>query len=280
MLLLFNQYECIIDNISVVRSNLRQEQTSLQRKSSLTKRTKILERRRRLLLKITAFNHKAEQFMGDLDFDEVPLANNAVGQDDPAEDDIDSDDEGPSSTEDEDGVNHANEIPDNDDNDEQVEFAENLALVMPSTLSAEHCLHLGLGILMEQEIKLREGQANDALEQLRTALAVKSLLYRTTIRHRPSNKTSTRSWSAINRADAKIRKHLKTYNLARTALLNMDANVDEFKAIVKEDLKMSADVVEENRIGQRSDTMAWFWKIGPQRDDREGTWMQECKCHL
>jgi hypothetical protein len=219
--------------------------------------------------------------MGDFDFDELPLVNNAVGQDDTDEDGADSEDEGASSTEDEnDDGDDANDIPDDDDPDEQVEWAEHLALVMPSTFTAEHCLSLGLGILMQQEIKLREGQANDALEELRTALAEKSLLYRTKIRGRPSQKTATRSWSAIKRADVKIRKHVNTYNLARTALLNMDANLGQFKAIAKEDLRMSGDVIEENRFGQRRDTLAWFWRMGPQRDDIEGSWMDECACHL
>jgi hypothetical protein len=40
---------------------------------------------------------------------------------------------------------------------------------------------------------------------------------------------------------------------------------------------MSADVVEENRFGQQRDTLAWFWRMGPERADAEGSWMDECE---
>jgi hypothetical protein len=272
----------MINVIHNFRSALRRDQHLLRRRSSLAHRTKVVERRRRLLLKITAFNKKADQFLGDLDLDELPSTNNALGDDDTDEEGMGSEDDDAMSNEDENGNSDdpGSDVPDSDDDDEPVEWAENLLLVMPSTLGADHCLGLGLRILMEQEIQLRKGQANDALEELRTALAEKSLLYRTKIRGRPPQKTVTRSWTAVKRTDGKIRKHVKTYNLARTALLNMDANLGEFQAIVKEDLRMSGDVMEENRFGQRRDTLAWFWRMGPARDDTEGSWMDECEYHL
>jgi hypothetical protein len=40
---------------------------------------------------------------------------------------------------------------------------------------------------------------------------------------------------------------------------------------------MSGDVVEENRIGQRSDMLAWFWRTGDPNQDQENNWMNECK---
>jgi hypothetical protein len=249
------------------------DQGRLRRRSSLARRTKLHERRRRLFQRIAAYNRNADHFLGNFDFDQLPLLNKALAGQQIGEDNLDSDEESSDFTGEEsvdgDGADSDSEGSDNDNG--EVEWAENLVLAMPSTLGADGCHNLGLSNLMQQEIKLREGQANDALEELRTALAEKSLLYRMKIRGRPSQKTATRSWNAIKRANGTIRKHVKTYNIAHFALLNMHANLGQFEAILKDDLKMSGDVVEENRFGQRRDTLAWFWKVGPERRDREGS---------
>ena len=50
--------------------------------------------------------------------------------------------------------------------------------------------------------------------------------------------------------------------------------MDRFQEITKKDLKMSGDIIEENRIGQRNDKMAWFWRIDGKKEDNE--WMKEC----
>jgi hypothetical protein len=45
--------------------------------------------------------------------------------------------------------------------------------------------------------------------------------------------------------------------------LSVDSEYAEsLQDITKEDMKMAGDVMEENRIGQRSSTLAWFWRLG------------------
>ena len=34
------------------------------------------------------------------------------------------------------------------------------------------------------------------------------------------------------------------------------------------------------RFGQGSDTLAWFWRIGPSQEELTGEWMEECKPNL
>jgi hypothetical protein len=172
---------------------------------------------------------------------------------------------------DEDMISEDEDAEVTNEQEDDVEWAEDQPLLMPSRLGAEECDRLGLVKLMKQEIMLWEGQANDTLEVLRTALAEKSMLYRTKIRGWPSQKMAAHSWSAVKRVNGRIQKHVKTYNLAYHALLNMNADIPQFRAIEKDDLKMSADIVEENRFGQRRDTLAWFWRMGPERDDDEGS---------
>ncbi|KAI6039424.1 hypothetical protein EDC04DRAFT_2603189 [Pisolithus marmoratus] len=54
---------------------------------------------------------------------------------------------------------------------------EAMELPLPSYLGAAKCQELGLDILQQEELQLQQGQVNDALHQLRLALADKSQLY-------------------------------------------------------------------------------------------------------
>jgi hypothetical protein len=67
------------------------------------------------------------------------------------------------------------------------------------------------------------------------------------------------------------------YKLAREALLSLGAEIPQFQPILQHDLKVEADIVEENRFGQRSHTLAWFWRLGTLTDG-ESSWMDECEC--
>jgi hypothetical protein len=51
--------------------------------------------------------------------------------------------------------------------------------------------------------------------------------------------------------------------------------------ITPEDMKMSGDITEENRIGQRSSVLAWFWRLGSDVAMEEvdlNPRMKECEC--
>jgi hypothetical protein len=47
---------------------------------------------------------------------------------------------------------------------------------------------------------------------------------------------------------------------------------------MEQDMKMSGNVTEENRYGQRSDTLAWFWRPddGLSGEDNLSPRMKEC----
>jgi len=177
------------------------------------------------------------------------------------------------------------ESNDEDDEDEDVEddllMPEQVRLLMPSSLGYEKCSKAGLTSLMDQEVQLREGQANDALENLRMSLAHLSLL--TKHRHGAENsqRTDSRAWAEIHTAKGAVKRHVKTYNRAHQALLNLNVDKEQFLCITKEDLRVPEDVTEENRIGQKSHTLAWFWRIGGVVEkENEQDWMVECEAYL
>jgi len=56
-----------------------------------------------------------------------------------------------------------------------------MSIFMPLCLHSSDIQRLGLVTMASQELELRQGQANDALEGLRLALGHKTLLFRTKV---------------------------------------------------------------------------------------------------
>jgi hypothetical protein len=77
--------------------------------------------------------------------------------------------------------------------------------------------------------------------------------------------------------ESRVQQAARDYKRAREALIRLNAADPKFKDITESDMKMSGDIIEENRIGQRSDELAWFWRLntsvsGQEQNER----MKEC----
>ena len=243
------------------RVGLQKHLSSLRRKPSPGEKAEVLERRRRLMLRITSFERKGNAFL-KLDEDVQWMG--------------DADEE----EEDDDG--YRSEVS---DVEEVLEIMpETRLLAVPSSLAPGEIDRLGLVDLARQEAELRRGQINDALEGLRMVLGEKSLYYRTDVRNNKSQRTSVRAWQNVNKQDAIARQHKQTYDRARKALIRLDIDREYLSTlhdITAGDMKMAGDVTDENRFGQRSSTLAWFWRVGGDSgmDDIEmNPRMKECEC--
>jgi len=160
---------------------------------------------------------------------------------------------------------------------------EKVRLWLPSSFTASKRGQMGLGQVAGVEAELREGQANDALEALRAGLAEKSLRFRTEVKPAKSQKATTRAWDSIHRADKEIQQAVRCYQLARSALENLGTSKEllgQYQEIQKKDLKMSRDVVEENRVGQRSSELPWFWRLDRKLNKGSGEFVKECEYDL
>jgi hypothetical protein len=95
--------------------------------------------------------------------------------------------------------------------------------------------------------------------------------------------TRTRSYAQGKAALAEAHRHWQIYNCARQALLHLpqsEAAMAVFKIIQKKDLKPSPDIYHENRVGQRSDELAWFWRVTDILGQTKNTvteWHVECE---
>ena len=156
---------------------------------------------------------------------------------------------------------------------------ENIPLYLPSTFTASQRNSLGWQKPGKMELQLREGQANDLLEKLRECLAEKSLRFRTQVRSANSQKKATRAWGSVHRMDNQIKEIVVMYRTARDAIgeLGGAADLKRFQEIKRSDLKMSGDIVEENRVGQRNSVLPWFWRLDRQTKETCGNYETECK---
>jgi hypothetical protein len=50
-----------------------------------------------------------------------------------------------------------------------------------------------------------------------------------------------------------------------------------YQEILAEQLSIDKEVTEENRFGQGSDKLAWFWRVNNGKQDQTDTWMDECE---
>jgi hypothetical protein len=151
-------------------------------------------------------------------------------------------------------------------------------ITLPSALAPGEIERLSLKSIAVIEAELRKGQITDALQGLRLALGEKSLCFRTQVRNADSQRTTHRAWDNVHKSDAEARKFRSTYRQARNALrrLNIDPGyVMTLHDITDDDLKVSGDLTDERRFGQRSDTLPWFWRTGVLVD-ASGPRMQEC----
>jgi hypothetical protein len=157
--------------------------------------------------------------------------------------------------------------------------AEKMVLYLPSNFTLQERKEYGLQGLGNMEYELREGQANDSLERLRECLAEKSLRFRKEVRLAKGQKKTTRAWDSVHRVDNQINQAVVTYKTARRALgeLGGAADLKRFQEINKSDLKMSGDVVEENRVGQRSSVLPWFWRLDRKVKENCGDYEKECE---
>ena len=170
-----------------------------------------------------------------------------------------------------------------DEADQEVDCPEHSAIFLPSRISQTDREKQGLIEMGRQEASLRIGQINDALQGLRVALGEKSIMLQTRVRNADSQHQMTRAWAGVTRLEAQVQKYVKRYQQARKALASLDALDAQFQEITKDDLKMPGDITHENRFGQRSDTMAWFWRLDITvggADQEDSPRMEECMCLL
>jgi hypothetical protein len=141
----------------------------------------ILENKRNRLQKlIDMFEHQADSFLlNHQPTDDIPISSMGdYAEYDHADDIDDSGIPGPSHMA-RSGHNHGSHP--SDGSGMEGPNAEDIPLLLPSSLGWEWCASHGVKSLAIKEAKLRYAQANDSVHRIRLALGFKSVLFRTQV---------------------------------------------------------------------------------------------------
>ena len=241
----------------------------------MNQQLKITRMQSRLRKQIKDFLHSAYMFLPALNnLDLKPFKDEVI--DTPAEEAVEPEDildgslDEDLSYEEEDGDDAACDPP------------ESIILPLPSNIISSVMLGPSLESLRLTERKLRKGQANDALEGIRIGLANKSLLLQKDVNKSKSTKESTRAWASVRNTQTQILHHARCYQRAWQSLKSIGTPEDLllYQKLEEKDLVVVKDISKAKRFGQGSDSLAWFWRIGPSEDALTGKWMEECKLNI
>lgn len=158
------------------------------------------------------------------------------------------------------------------------EAPENIMLPLPSHVGIKKQQDLSINSLVDEEVIIRQSQASQALDQVRLSLGIKSAIFRKKVGPAKSQYTKTRAWKAVHVASAAVQQHARSYALAQHALVRLEADnliLTRFPPLEKSDMVVSSDVVEENRVGQRSQHVSWIWRLDIGKGLGENEWIEE-----
>jgi hypothetical protein len=157
--------------------------------------------------------------------------------------------------------------------------AEDLPILLPSSLGWAWCIQHGAQNLAEKEAKLQVAQANDAIHSMCLALGFKSALFHGQVRQANTQRTKTRAWDAVHSVDATAHQHARNYSMAQEAYLQIQqaySTRPELPQLCLADLCISTAILDAAEVGQRNTQLPWIWSFGTTVD-KDGTWMDECE---
>ncbi|KAI9447441.1 hypothetical protein H4582DRAFT_2051199 [Lactarius indigo] len=140
--------------------------------------------------------------------------------------------------------------------------AEDIPLLLPSSLGWEWCASHGIKSLAIKEAKLRYAQASDSIHRICLALGFKSALFRTQVRDAWTQRTKTRAWTAVHSVDSTVHEHAQNYGMAWDAYLKVQEGSGMFPELPPlhlTDLHVSTAILGAAQVGQRNKQLPWIW---------------------
>ncbi|KAG9315556.1 hypothetical protein JVU11DRAFT_3180 [Chiua virens] len=160
-----------------------------------------------------------------------------------------------------------------------VMLVERTFICLPSVISLELCKSADVDDLIQQEIQLRIGQANDALHELQLSLVDKAILFLTRVWNSKSQHSKGYAWDKVTSVQNIVHCHGAMYCCMRTQLEQLGANqntMSPYPLLLNADLKVMWAVADPNAHGQRNSTLPWFWSTNILCNTEVDNWMLEC----
>lgn len=159
-------------------------------------------------------------------------------------------------------------------------YPELQTLSLPSTQSITPLSPPHLRILVDWQLQLEQGQANDALHKLRLAIGHKSFLFREKVRKAENYDKRTRAYDDVRNFQMVISHHADVYSACRQAMIDLGADEEAMKPyqeLKKEHLKTDTAVVNPNERGQRNYKLSWIWGLHDPDSQETPEWLDECE---
>jgi hypothetical protein len=160
--------------------------------------------------------------------------------------------------------------------------AEDIPILLPSSLGWDWCVQHNVKDLAKKEAKLRHAQANDAIHNMRLALGYKSALFRNEVRPANTQRTKTRAWTKVHNADTAVHQYARHYSMAREAYLQIKraySGGPELPQLQIKDLRIKTAILGSKEVGQRNTQLPWIWSFGTTIDKDESS-MNECEIYF
>jgi len=152
---------------------------------------------------------------------------------------------------------------------------QDIPLILPSSLGKTQLIG---NELRKYEWRLREGQAYDALHEMRQQLRIRAHCYKHKDRFSRGVRENLRSQTTIKKVQAKVDRAARKYCVARAALVSLSKEIDSedwkvrmkpLKELVVGDVRGLSDGLEGESEGKR--TISWIWLVsyGPLADGDE-----------
>jgi hypothetical protein len=138
-------------------------------------------------------------------------------------------------------------------------------LFLPSDINMAQCTTYEISTLATEEIRLREGEAHDALESVRQAVKFVTCLRADKQKHAKGQTMNLRAGDLVRDAEDKLSKCVAKYTAARHAMIALGCSEESmavsFPQMNPRDLTMK-DVSEKRKVGDSAITESWIWRIG------------------
>jgi hypothetical protein len=140
---------------------------------------------------------------------------------------------------------------------------ESLKIALPSAVPVHYPLRLLLTRIMEKELELRKGHANDCLAAIRRSIGQEAFQFKKILRPAKAKVHRTRAHSAIQSIHRDLVLQCRLYKRTRKSMfcLNMDLPTlhSHYKELTVDDVKVSSAISDPNIPGSTQTGLSWIW---------------------
>lgn len=148
---------------------------------------------------------------------------------------------------------------------------ESFSIALPSALPKESPHRLVLTRIMEKELELRKGHANDCLATIRTIIGQEAYQYKKIMKPAHDKVHRTRARSSIQTVHRNLVLQSRIYKRTRSAMLSLNMDLAILDSLYREltatDIKVTSAVADPNVAGSSRTRLSWIWTthqgVGP-----------------